>query len=227
MPPFFMVDKVKPLKIENPALGGTDTDMFPREADPAQDYIATKGIALENSDARTIDLSGAGQIQFKDAIETTPITVRQLRTALNNLFDNTSNGFISTNVQAAIEEARAEAVANDRYAFLASYGGNANTGRYLEIYPSIGSNDAPFDIPDSSRIITVVLGAVANSTGTVSIYKTSNLATPIASFSLTAQTRADFTGLNIALLATDELAVKVSAGSFNKPFMAIFVSTNA
>lgn len=99
-----MADKIKPLKLENPATGGTENDGFPTEADPSEDYITGKGFAFENNDNRLIDLNGSGQIQFKDAIETSYITVRQLRTAVNNLFDNTSNGFIATNVQAAIEE---------------------------------------------------------------------------------------------------------------------------
>lgn len=45
-----MVDKVKPLKFENPATGGTETDVFPTEADPTEDYLSAKGIAFENSD---------------------------------------------------------------------------------------------------------------------------------------------------------------------------------
>lgn len=46
-----MVDKVKPLKLENPALGGTDTDVYQTEANPTQDYLAAKGLAFENSDS--------------------------------------------------------------------------------------------------------------------------------------------------------------------------------
>jgi hypothetical protein len=66
-----MADKVKPLKIENPSSGGTQTDFLPTESDPTQDYLAAKGIAFENSDAKLFDLSASGEIQYKDAVQTT------------------------------------------------------------------------------------------------------------------------------------------------------------
>lgn len=44
-----MIDKIKPLKIET-AIDGTQTDPFPTEANPAQDYVAAKGVSFENSD---------------------------------------------------------------------------------------------------------------------------------------------------------------------------------
>lgn len=101
-----MVDKVKFLKIENPSTGGTQTDPYPREGDPTQDYAAVAGIALQNSDTRLINLDGSGNIQFTDVTQTTAVTVTQLKTAVNNTFNNSTNGFIATNVQTAIEEAR-------------------------------------------------------------------------------------------------------------------------
>jgi len=43
------VDKVKPLKIED-GTSGTQIDFVPREADPAEDYLASKGLSFENLD---------------------------------------------------------------------------------------------------------------------------------------------------------------------------------
>lgn len=48
------IDKIKALKIENPANGGTQTDMFPTETNPAQDYLAAKGISFENLDTCSV-----------------------------------------------------------------------------------------------------------------------------------------------------------------------------
>lgn len=45
-----MVDKVKALKIETPT-DGTQSNPFPTETDPTEDYLATKGLAFENSDS--------------------------------------------------------------------------------------------------------------------------------------------------------------------------------
>lgn len=66
-----MADKVKPLKIENLATGGTQNDPFPVETDPSQDYLAAKGIAFENSDNSLFDLDPSGEIRFKDSVQTT------------------------------------------------------------------------------------------------------------------------------------------------------------
>lgn len=53
-----MVDKVKPLKIENSTLGGTENDPFPTEVDPSEDYIAAKGISFEGLDTKLIYPTG-------------------------------------------------------------------------------------------------------------------------------------------------------------------------
>lgn len=99
-----MADKVKPLKIESSSTGGTQNDGFPTEVNPSQDYLASKGIAFENNDNRTIDLDGSGNIQFIDATETVAKTVRQLRTASENIFTAVDD-ITDTNVQDAIRKA--------------------------------------------------------------------------------------------------------------------------
>jgi hypothetical protein len=58
-------DLVRPLKMESPTTGGTETDLFPSELDPAEDYIAVKGVALEGNINTTISISN-GNITFKD-----------------------------------------------------------------------------------------------------------------------------------------------------------------
>lgn len=45
-----MVDKVKPLKFESSATGGTENDEMPRETDPSEDYLAAKGLSFEGLD---------------------------------------------------------------------------------------------------------------------------------------------------------------------------------
>jgi hypothetical protein len=44
-----MVDKVKPLKLEETTDGST-VDFISTEADPTQDYLAAKGMSFENQD---------------------------------------------------------------------------------------------------------------------------------------------------------------------------------
>lgn len=99
-----MADKIKPLKIENPATGGTQTDPFPVETNPAQDYLAAKGLALENSDTRLLDLDGSGNFQFKDATETAYMQLWKLRRAIYEIFDPSNTTLVSTDTESAIKE---------------------------------------------------------------------------------------------------------------------------
>jgi hypothetical protein len=73
------VDKVKPLKIESPALGGTQTDPFPVETNPAQDYLAAKGLALDNTDTRLIDTDTNGEASFRDDYQQEQTSFSSLR----------------------------------------------------------------------------------------------------------------------------------------------------
>lgn len=85
-----MVDKVRPLKFESPASGGTQTDTFPTETNPAEDYISTKGIALEGQDGRTIDLDSNGDIRFKDATNTSGRTLKSITDQIGTKADKTT-----------------------------------------------------------------------------------------------------------------------------------------
>lgn len=66
------VDKIKPLKLENIALGGTEDDVFPTEANPNEDYVTAKGVSFENSDGHLIDRAADGQLQYIDTKQVTP-----------------------------------------------------------------------------------------------------------------------------------------------------------
>jgi hypothetical protein len=134
-------------------------------------------------------------------------------------------GFSSTDVQAAIEEAKSDAFYNDRYPFIGSYNGNANAGRYLEVFPGIGSDSAPFLFPENSQVVTVTLGNTTMSTGTIGFFKTTDLVNPVFSLSLTNQTTAIFTGLAHSFASQDQMAIRVTAGSLNKPYIRVWINT--
>ena len=59
-----MVDKIRPLKLESPALGGTEDDDFPTAADPNEDYVAAKGMAFEDDDNTRIEKAADGNVQI-------------------------------------------------------------------------------------------------------------------------------------------------------------------
>lgn len=60
-------DKVKPLKMESPASGGTETDEFPTEVNDSEDYLDAKGIVFSSDDNKCIDIAADGSLQFSDA----------------------------------------------------------------------------------------------------------------------------------------------------------------
>lgn len=60
-------DKVRLLKIENPAEGGTQTDWGPTEIDVTEDYAVVKGVIFEDNDSFRVDTDGANSLQLSDA----------------------------------------------------------------------------------------------------------------------------------------------------------------
>lgn len=71
-----MVDKVKPLKIED-TTNGSSLNFAPKEANPDEDFLAAKGIAFENSDNTTIR-GDIGVMKFKDSVVTTEVDLEDL-----------------------------------------------------------------------------------------------------------------------------------------------------
>lgn len=70
-----MTDKVRPLKLENPADGGTELDMYPTEVNPQEDNIVSKGIYLIDD---TVYLGRVGsELTLEDA-EVNTITLKEL-----------------------------------------------------------------------------------------------------------------------------------------------------
>lgn len=61
------MDKVKPLKIEDPIDGTEDDQGYPTQLDPSEDYVATKGIAFENQETHLIDIID-NEITFTDPV---------------------------------------------------------------------------------------------------------------------------------------------------------------
>lgn len=79
------MDKVRPLKIENPATGGTETNPFPTEIDPLEDYVSSKGLSFEDSSTTFIDSnSGLVRVGSGSAVFTLPGTNGIIQDMLSN-----------------------------------------------------------------------------------------------------------------------------------------------
>jgi hypothetical protein len=139
------------------------------------------------------------------------------------------SGITSENVQDAIEEAKADALANDRFALLSFYGGNAIVGRHLEFYASIASNNAPIFLSVGARLLSVVAQTTAaTATCNIGLFNLNvSAVTPVYTIVMTAQKRVEFVGAPLATFpAGTLLALRVTSGSINTPTMQIVLSAS-
>lgn len=109
---------------------------------------------------------------------------------------------------------------------IAYYGGQANTGRILQIIPSVDSEDAPYISPTQGIIIALVLGVGSggNGTGTVGIFKETDLINPIATISVANENEKVLLDQEFEIGALDRLSVRVTSGSIQKPYLTFYVS---
>ncbi len=52
------MDRVRPLKYESPSTGGTQTNEYPTELNPSEDYISAKGVSFGPDPNFVIDMIG-------------------------------------------------------------------------------------------------------------------------------------------------------------------------
>jgi hypothetical protein len=137
-------------------------------------------------------------------------------------FDNTTNSFLSKDVQSAIEEAR-DLIADSSKAFtFCYYNGNAGTGRFLEFFPNIGSNEAPIRVVGPLDVLTIVARTTgSNATCTVGFYNYTPV-TPVLLYTLTftAVKEVVISGLPVFTVpANGTLVIRVDSGSITKPHL--------
>lgn len=141
-------------------------------------------------------------------------------------FDNTSTPFTATNVRDAIVQSTELATGKTRFDFNATYGGNANVGRHLEIAPSIGSDVMQFFVPISSEIVRLSLQSVDTSGNfTVGIFKSTDTVNPITTVSLLAGVSdISIAVSSVPLSITDRILVKVTVGTRTKPYCRVWMA---
>lgn len=142
------------------------------------------------------------------------------------------SGIMSDNVQDAIEEAKQDALNNDRFLLMASYNGNANAGRYLEFFNNIDSLIAPILFTAESKVIDIVAATTAASATCTIQFVDVAPTTPIVLYTLTFsnQKRVIDDGLPESPLftipANTRLGIRIGTGSINRPHLYFYVSTS-
>jgi len=150
------------------------------------------------------------------------------------------NGFVSKNAQDAIEEALALAIQNDRFLILSQYNGNANTGRVLEIYQGIDSQEAPIYFGAGGASIIAITSSTTsnNSSALISFHNVKAdplLLMPLYILNMNNQkTKQDIGFLGspgnpaiplFSMPANSALAIKVLSGNIQKPHIQIVFSS--
>lgn len=137
------------------------------------------------------------------------------------------SGIQSVDVQSAIEEAKADALANDRFVILSHYGGNANVGRYTEWYPQESGDVSPIFLVAAANLLGVTCQTTAtNATCTIGIFDLNmSVVTPVYTLVMTAQKRVSYVGTPLATFTANALiAMRVLTGSINTPELQITFS---
>jgi hypothetical protein len=137
--------------------------------------------------------------------------------ALYVSFDNATNGFTSTEVQSAIEEAKTSAEGKARYAVGFGFDGSGSSGRWLETHTNIASNISGYVVAQPAVIKELSLACGSSTTITVGIYK--NLV-QITTIVMSSQ-KVDAESKTINVTTLDELSAKIESGSCTRP--ALFI----
>lgn len=76
------MDLVRPLKLEDPSTGGTQSNDYPTETDPTEDYLTGKGLAIEDENTFIDKDDISSEMQFTDTVTGTV----KLTKLLNNTY---------------------------------------------------------------------------------------------------------------------------------------------
>lgn len=133
-------------------------------------------------------------------------------------FDNSTNGFVSTNVQAAIEELANTVDTSASPGFTWGASGNVTSGTWL-VNDSVPSNKAGRSIfLTNATLEYVFVRCELATTCTVEVYEHDGTTfTLITTVTLTAVRAGDFPIASLPLTTGKELAMKLATGSAKNP----------
>jgi hypothetical protein len=105
---------------------------------------------------------------------------------------------------------------------LGFYGGNANNGRYLEVFPGDGTDVAPFVIPANAIIVAVVNSTNNTNNGSIEIVGDgTNVLYTLPMGGLDEQI---VLGLAVPVAAGVKISFRVAGASMQRPRLAVYLS---
>jgi ABC-type uncharacterized transport system ATPase component len=139
-------------------------------------------------------------------------------------FDNSTNGFIASETQSAIEEVKNLFMNTSSFAIIAGRSASTGAGVFLDFIAGNSSDTSPFVAIQNVNIRGLSAAGTSSTTCVVGLYKNGNLASPVATVTLTAQSSNYVNSLTVPLVAGDTISVRVVSGSILKPFVTIYFS---
>lgn len=97
------LDRVRPLKLEDPATGGTELDPVPNELDPNEDYTDVRGVVFqddESNDETVYATRAGGNMMFHDQQYPSGLSLTDVAAggfAVDRLLITTGGGLIYEN----------------------------------------------------------------------------------------------------------------------------------
>jgi hypothetical protein len=133
-------------------------------------------------------------------------------------FDNSTNGWIATETQSAIEEAKSQSIATVGGAITFGFDGNASSGRWLETFTNIASNLTGYVIAGNKTLRGLSIAGATGSTytATVTLYKNGVL---FETISLTASRKNTKLNLIHNFIDKDEITAQLTSGSITRPIV--------
>jgi hypothetical protein len=133
---------------------------------------------------------------------------------------------VSTNTRDAIFEAIENAAEASRSLLLSQYNGNANTGRYLEFFIGIASNDAPLYTDAGFNIFSITAATTAtNSNAVIGFFDlTVSDTVPVYTVDMGGNKRViESNGPLFSIAANGEFAIKITSNSIQKPHVQLVI----
>jgi len=153
---------------------------------------------------------------------------QKIQSALETFFDNSTNGFVSTNVQGAIEELNDTVITSASPGFSFGRASNVNSGTWLQC-ETVPSNKAGRFVYISSPVVEKIFVSSENvSTFDISIYHHEgdeiNL-TLVDTVSIVSSRGGTFT-INLSVPSNVQLALRVTSGSARNLVCGLELSGN-
>jgi len=142
--------------------------------------------------------------------------------ASTTVFDNSTNGFVAVNVQDAIEEVSEQVDVSASPGF--TWGASGNVSNSWLVNDTVPSNKAGRIVPVDGEVTDIFFACELSTSGTITLYKrVGSTFNVLATLNVSSVRKLHTTVSGASVSIGDELAMKVTSGSFKNPVVGIVI----